>query len=62
MTETTMTKQTAANNELLRQVKARMNGKIYKKTLQIVNEQGEESALEYLQQFFIQPIDTFFIR
>lgn len=57
-----MKKQTAANNELLKQVKAQMNAKIYKRALQIVNEQGEYSALEYLQQFFIQPVTTLFVR
>lgn len=57
-----MSKQTAANNELLKQVKSRMNAKIYKETLRIVNDQGEYSALEYLQQFFIQPVSTVFVR
>ncbi len=57
-----MKKQTAANNEILRQVKALMNTKIYKKTLHLVNEQGEDAALEYLQMFFNKPVSNFFSR
>lgn len=53
-------KQTAANNELLKAVKAKMNAKIFKATASIVNDQGEFSALEFLQQFFNQPVTNVF--
>jgi hypothetical protein len=51
MTTKTNTKQTAANNTFLANVKRDWNTKIYKHTLALVNTQGEDAARAYLQTF-----------
>lgn len=56
-----MTKQTAANNHFLRNVKRVFNGKIYAKTLKIMNDQDEQAARAYIQTW-VRPgtnLDTF---
>ena len=50
-TKQTATKQTAANNEFLKNVKRDWNSKIYKKASEIINEQGEQAARQFVQQF-----------
>lgn len=55
-----MTKQTAGNNSLLRDIKDAMNAPVYKHCLGLINEgeslgkreQGEANAVAYLAQFF----------
>jgi len=51
-----MKKQTAGNNKLLKQIKKRFNHKIFAKASKIVNEKGEEAAIEYMQQFSTREI------
>lgn len=43
-------KQTAANNEFLKEVKTKYNAPIFKKISTILNEQGEESAKKALER------------
>jgi hypothetical protein len=52
------TKQTAANNELLRATKRLMNEKIFKEASATLNAAGEDAAIAYLQNFFRNQIST----
>ena len=47
-----MKKQTARNNEFLKQCKVCFNSKIYNSCIKYVNELSEKAAREYLKQFF----------
>ena len=49
-------KVTARNNLFLAGVKRMMNGKIFAKVSAVVNEDGEEAGLAYLQQYFRIPV------
>lgn len=55
---TTGKKQTAANNELLATTKKAMNAKVYKEASRIMNADGEQATLDYLQSFFSIPVGT----
>lgn len=55
-------KQSAANNEFLRAVKAAMNRKVYAETLRRMNTFGEKDAIGYVQQYFNQPISIEFLK
>lgn len=50
------TKQTAANNVILEEIKRRFNAKIYRKALDIMNSAGDGATLEYVQQFTTSPV------
>jgi hypothetical protein len=63
------TKQTAANNKFLAAVKKLMNHKIYAETARLMNVDGQDTAVVYLQQFstnsitaesFIAHVDAMF--
>ncbi len=51
------TKQTAANNQFLANVKRVFNGKVYAKTLQLMNDSGEQAARDYLA-IFVKDVDV----
>jgi hypothetical protein len=50
-------KQTAGNNAFLAKVKRAMNGKAFARTAEIMNRDGEAAAREFMQGFFISPVD-----
>lgn len=43
-----MTKQTASNNFMLRQLKAKANAPIYKEASRLLNERGRAEMVEFL--------------
>lgn len=49
---TTATKQTAANNAILANIKKQMNGPIFKKASEMMNNGGEAACRAYMGQFF----------
>ena len=51
-----MSKQTAANNKFLANVKKDWNDKIFKKASLLVNTEGEEAARKFVQQFTTQKL------
>jgi hypothetical protein len=56
MTSKTNTKQTAANNAFLKNVKRDWNDRIYKRALDLINTQGEDAARAYVQGFTTAPL------
>ena len=44
-------KQTSANNALLSWAKCQYNGLVYRKTSQLLNSEGADSAISYLLEF-----------
>lgn len=46
-----MKKQTAGNNNFLKNVKSQCNTKIFKKASLLLNSKGESAAREYVQSF-----------
>lgn len=55
-------KQTARNNEFLRQCKVCFNTKIYSSCIKYVNTFSEEKAREYLKQFFKCEVEQIYQR
>lgn len=45
-------KQTAKNNEFLRLCKVCLNAKIYKQCVYLMNTQNEQTARDYINQFY----------
>jgi hypothetical protein len=46
----------AAGSRFLKGVKLTMNAKIYARTRTLLNSEGQEAAIAYLQRFFNKPI------
>jgi hypothetical protein len=53
---TTVTKQTAGNNALLRKAKRVWNTPTFKRAAEIMNAEGEAATVAYLQQFVNRPV------
>lgn len=51
-----MKKQTAANNIVLKNIKARMNDKVAKKAIELMNTKGQDAVLEFIGTFFNEAV------
>jgi hypothetical protein len=49
-------KQTAGNNRFLAGVKRLMNAKIYRETARLLNAEGTDAALAFLNRYFRNPM------
>lgn len=52
-----MKKQTAANNDFLKQVKKIWNEKVFQQAAKILNNEGIDAARAYVQQFTTKPLN-----